>query len=144
MAGDITRETESGACYIEDAGLAAAVRAEVDTVMHCGASVNFQSPLKDAFEVNVYGAMRVLQLGRECVNLRAHVHISTCYVNCTRSGYIGEHVYPYANSKITVDQMVDLVQRLTPAELAAREDELLYPFPNTVRSLPPVWRACWR
>lgn len=35
----------------------------------------------------------MLDLAKECKNLLIHTHISTCYVNSTRTGYIEEGIY---------------------------------------------------
>lgn len=50
-------------------------------VLHCAASVEFDSSLDKAVKVNVLGTLRLLELARECTQLRAFVHVSTAYVN---------------------------------------------------------------
>jgi heterodisulfide reductase subunit B len=35
----------------------------------------------------------MLELAKQCKHLQIHTHISTCYVNSTRTGYIEEAIY---------------------------------------------------
>lgn len=62
-------------------------------IINSAASVNFDDPLKDALQINYFGCQRVLELAKECKNLDVFTHVSTCYVNCDRDGYIEEEIY---------------------------------------------------
>nr|XP_037277436.1 fatty acyl-CoA reductase 1-like isoform X1 [Rhipicephalus microplus] len=53
----------------------------VSIVFHSGATVNFEDPLRDAFELNVLGTRRVLDICKKMSNIRAFVHVSTAYCN---------------------------------------------------------------
>ena len=55
---------------------------EVEVIMNSAASVNFDDPLKEALEINYFGAKRMLDLANQCKNLKVFAHVSTCYVNC--------------------------------------------------------------
>jgi hypothetical protein len=35
----------------------------------------------------------MLKLAKECKNLEIFTHVSTCYVNCYRQGFIEEDIY---------------------------------------------------
>ena len=62
-------------------------------IINSAASVNFDDHLHDALAINYFGSLRMLELAKECKNLVIHTHISTCYVNSTRTGYIKEEIY---------------------------------------------------
>ncbi len=74
-------------------GLAApdALMAEVETVVHCAASVSFALSLEDARRINVEGTRGVLELAARAPGLRQVVHVSTAYVAGERAGRVHEH-----------------------------------------------------
>ena len=51
--------------------------------MNCAASIDFNARLDDAMNINIKGAIRMLELGKKMKKLQNFTHISTCYVNCT-------------------------------------------------------------
>ncbi|KAH6920856.1 hypothetical protein HPB50_028156 [Hyalomma asiaticum] len=57
----------------------------VSVVFHSGATVKFTEPIRNAFELNVLGTRRVLDICKQMSNIRALVHVSTAYCNCDRS-----------------------------------------------------------
>jgi len=66
-------------------------------ILHCAATTRFTEPLREAVELNILGAKRVLDLAQKCKNLLSHVHVSTAYVNCVRNSgrsEIREKIYP--------------------------------------------------
>ena len=66
----------------------------VDIFINSAASVNFDDPLKDALNINYFGASRMLDLAKRCKNLKVFTHVSTAYVNCNRaSGLVDEKIY---------------------------------------------------
>lgn len=79
LAGDLAQP---------DLGLSASDRAtlvdNVSVVFHAGATVKFEEPLRDAFELNVFGTKRVLDLCKQMPNICALVHVSTAYCNCDK------------------------------------------------------------
>lgn len=64
----------------------------VDIVFNIVASVKFNEKFKDAFNINVNGTKKVLNLTMSIHNLRGFLHISTMYSNCHLSE-IDEKVY---------------------------------------------------
>jgi fatty acyl-CoA reductase len=54
---------------------------EVDVVINCAASINFDDPLLDALQINYFGCLRLLNLAKECKNITTFTHVSTAYVN---------------------------------------------------------------
>jgi len=68
---------------------------EVDTVIHCVASVSFESPLDDVLALNAHGPIRLLDSLREASATPHFVHVSTAYVaDCQRST-VGEDGPPH-------------------------------------------------
>lgn len=67
---------------------------EVNIILHCAAVVDFNERLDRAIELNVLGTLRMLDLAKQCQNIAAFVHVSTCYTNSNRRGWIDEKVYP--------------------------------------------------
>ena len=53
----------------------------VHVVINCAATVDFNARLDIALQMNVLGAMRMLELGKQMRRLESFVHVSTCYVN---------------------------------------------------------------
>ena len=66
-------------------GLSPEIRAtlvnDLHVILQVAASVNFEEPLRDALQINYFGATRVLDLAHECKNLIALHHVSTSYCN---------------------------------------------------------------
>ena len=71
------------------------LKAEVDIIINCAASVSFNDPLLDAIQINYFGCRRMLHLALECKKLCVFTHVSTAYVNCNILGNpkIEERVY---------------------------------------------------
>ena len=68
-----------------------ALVADVETVVHCAASVSFALPLEDARRINVGGTAEVLALAARAPKLQQLVHVSTAYVAGERAGRAFEH-----------------------------------------------------
>ena len=101
---------------------------EVSVIIHSAASVEFDLALEQATHINTDGSLEVLRLGKECVNLKSYVHISTCYVNGNRFGTISEKIYdcPYDPR-----EMYDYIKTSSPQVLAENKDRILNGWPNT-------------
>jgi fatty acyl-CoA reductase len=54
----------------------------VNVIINCAASVNFDDRLDVAILNNINGAMELLKIAKETKNLDVYHHISTAYVNC--------------------------------------------------------------
>ena len=63
---------------------------ELNVIINIAASVNFNDPIQDALDINYFGCLRMLDLASECANLAIFTHVSTCYVNCEKFGFIKE------------------------------------------------------
>jgi 1-acyl-sn-glycerol-3-phosphate acyltransferase len=106
---------------------AARLASEVTHVIHCAASVRFDLPLAEAFEINVLGAGNVLELARRCRRLERFTSVSTAYVS------------PFRGASIPVLEVLPPLPRPFPELLRivqdgrAREEDLLHEagLPNT-------------
>jgi long-chain acyl-CoA synthetase len=74
-----------------------ALAAEIDTVVHCAASVQFTLPYEEAEAINVGGTRAMLELAGRAPGLERFVHVSTAYVAGDRPG-------PYRESEGDVGQ----------------------------------------
>lgn len=63
---------------------------ELNVIINIAASVNFNDPVQDALDINYFGCLRMLDLANECPHLAIYTHVSTCYVNCDKLGFIKE------------------------------------------------------
>jgi len=118
----------------ESLGIQPKMRARIvnscTVVLSCAASTDFNSPLPEARNTNVHGALRMLQLAQECHSrkgrsgLRAFVHVSTCYVSANIPGLVEERLHAPPMDPEVFLQMKD-------EELMERAAELTSGFPNT-------------
>lgn len=88
IEGDITKD--GLAMKPEDR---ARLTEELDVIINCAASVDFNERLCDALQINYFGCLRMYQLASECKKLQIFTHVSTCYVNCEKKGFIQEKIY---------------------------------------------------
>lgn len=102
----------------------------VTVILHMAATVSFNEPLKQAIEINVLGSRRVLELAKKCELLKAFVHTSTCYVNCTRHGReeIREKIYPLS---FDAYELLEQISAMSAEEADRATPELIRPHPNT-------------
>lgn len=68
-----------------------ALVADVETVVHCAASVQFALPVDEARRINVAGTREILELAARAPHLEQLVHVSTAYVAGERDGRVFEH-----------------------------------------------------
>ncbi|HPQ70164.1 MAG TPA: SDR family oxidoreductase [bacterium] len=90
VAGDLTLLNLG----LEDRTLARA-RAEVTDFWHLAAVYDLAVAEKIAWEINVEGTRRVLELCEQCKKLDKLVYFSTCYVSGLRTGLITEEDLDY-------------------------------------------------
>lgn len=62
-------------------------------IINCAASIDFNSSLDEAIEINVYGTLRMFQLAKSTKNLENFLHVSTAYSNSDKRGVIEEKLY---------------------------------------------------
>lgn len=68
---------------------------DVDTVIHCAATVSFEEPLDDALALNTFGPARLLGRLRAGGSRPHFVHVSTAYVTNRKAGEISENGLPH-------------------------------------------------
>jgi thioester reductase-like protein/1-acyl-sn-glycerol-3-phosphate acyltransferase len=81
LRGDVTQP----GCGLEPRD-ARRVEAEVARIIHCAASVEFDLPLAAAAQINVQGALEVIDLAQRCGALQSLVMVSTAYVTPANEG----------------------------------------------------------
>ena len=86
---------------------------DVQVIINCAASVDFNERLCDAFQINYYGALRMQQLASECKNLQILTHVSTAYSNCEKIGFIQEKIYEIEEDS---ELLVEKISKLTPEQ----------------------------
>ena len=69
-----------------------------------------------------------MELAHECKALEIFTHVSTCYVNCNRLGYIEEKIY---NPTADVGSLVSNIMSMSGPEIKAKESKLIGDYPNT-------------
>ena len=60
------------------------------------------------------GTIRCMEMAQSCDNLKAFVHMSTCYVNSNTSGFKEEKLYDLG---FDPEQVLTNVQKMSPREL---------------------------
>ena len=68
----------------------AALVASCDTIIHCAATVSFDSPIDTAVETNLVGPNRLLALAHEHGTTPHLISVSTCYIAGNRRGVARE------------------------------------------------------
>ena len=107
----------AGDLIIEGLGMSTADREmlanDLDIIINCAASVNFDDPLLDAIQINYCGCLRMLDLAMDCKKLLAHLHVSTAYVNSNRKEsaniLIEEKIYPLEGGQDPEEVVNDLL-----------------------------------
>ena len=89
---------------------------EVQVIINCAAVVAFDAALGTALELNTLGPLRVLEFARGCKEPIV-AHVSTCYVNGTRQGPVGEETLDPTQDMVhedsyDVDEEVRALSRL--------------------------------
>jgi alcohol-forming fatty acyl-CoA reductase len=100
---------------------------EVDIVFHAMASVKFNDKLKDAININILGTKRVVKLARQFQNLKAFLHVSTCYTQCHRTR-LEEKIDVCS---VNCQKLLEMTANLTADEVEVLKDGLMDNMPNT-------------
>ena len=101
---------------------------ELDVIINCAASVDFNEQITSAININYNGCMRMLDLAHGCRRLQIFTHVSTCYVNCEKKGFIKEQIY---DIKEDSQEVIAKVSKLTVKEQEENLKSILGPWPNT-------------
>ncbi|KAJ8706207.1 hypothetical protein PYW08_010833 [Mythimna loreyi] len=104
---------------------------EVNVIVHMAATVNFQEPLHIAGITNVRGTRELLELGKQCHNLKLFNHISTAFAHATVSridGDVKEQFYP---CPVAPDVFLELIVSIDEERLTSITPALIKDWPNT-------------
>lgn len=98
-------------------------------IFHSAAVVDFNERIDRAVELNVMGSLRMLEIAKNCKRLGAFVHVSTCYTNSNRQGWIDEKLYPLG---FDPEAMIEKIQKLSLTEIEkVVSSGILGDWPNT-------------
>ena len=126
-----------GDLVLEGLGIDPKVRAqltdELDVIINSAASVNFDDPIREALQINFFGAKRILELAHDCKKLLALHHVSTSYVNSNlpNNSVMPEEILPFPEPQW--EQLIESINKMDP-QTSEREEPLILKrlgFPNT-------------
>ncbi|XP_045468885.1 fatty acyl-CoA reductase wat-like [Harmonia axyridis] len=121
----------SGNCYEKNLGLSAEDKQmlidEVNYVIHCAATVNFDEDLKTAAYINVRAVKDLIGMAKQMKDLRAFLHVSTAYSHCYRK-FIDESFYEVA---MRGEDLLHMVESMDQKRLDAITPQLIKEWPNT-------------
>lgn len=102
-------------------------------IINTAASISFNDPIREALQINYFGALRILDLAHECKHLAALHHVSTSYVNSNmpRGVSVSEEVHPFPEKNW--EKLIDDITKMDPQTLDREEPLILKRtgFPNT-------------
>jgi fatty acyl-CoA reductase len=113
------------------AGDLPALPGDLDVVFHCAADVSFDSPIDQAFQINLFGARRLYE-AVQASGSRAHlVHVSTAYVAGLTKGVVPEE--SLAHRVDWREEGEAAAGARATAEAASRRPEMLDHFVSAAR-----------
>jgi len=81
--------------------------------------------------MNVLGTLKIFALAQKVLNLENLVHVSTCYVNSDKEGFIEEKIYDDYQQFSDPEQQLSRFLAMSKKELEAQEKVILAKHPNT-------------
>lgn len=122
----------SGDLLEDGLGIDKEVRKELienlNVIVNCAASVDFNSRIDEAIRINIYGSLKMMELAKECKSVENFVHVSTCYVNSDKKGVIQEKIYEMSGDP---EELIANLMKRNPDELVRDTPKILGTFPNT-------------
>ncbi|XP_073817826.1 fatty acyl-CoA reductase wat-like [Musca autumnalis] len=101
----------------------------VEVIMHCAATVQFNETLSVATQVNVQATVEIVQMAKEMKNLKSFVHVSTVFVNCTTIH--GEEGFTKDKLSVTSEQLLNMKKSLTAEQFDSLTKRFIGKYPNT-------------
>lgn len=102
---------------------------EATIFFHNASNVKFEAKISESLMCNVFGTKRMLDLARECENLKVFVYVSTAYSHCYHK-QIFEKCYPPPGDLKMIQDCID-VDRETPNGISnAAKQTVIAPWPN--------------
>ncbi|XP_031492904.1 fatty acyl-CoA reductase 2, chloroplastic-like [Nymphaea colorata] len=87
---------------------------QVDVIVSCGASTRFDERYDVSMNTNTKGASELVKLARTCRKLQVFLHVSTAYVNGTRTGLIKEIPFVLGDSLAREEAMATRSEEIPP------------------------------
>ena len=100
----------------------------VHVVINSAASIDFNSRLDEAININIKGTLRVYELVKKMKRLENFVHISTAYVNCNMQGWIEERIYDIDQDP---ENFINELLKVPVSELERQTSKIIGKYPNT-------------
>lgn len=100
----------------------------LNIIINSAASVFKDEQLDLTMRVNVQGPLQLLKIAEESPKFEAFLQISSCFVNCEKTGFIEEQIY--SNIKINWRSKYEEILQMNKRDLAKHAAELMLPFPN--------------
>jgi len=117
----------------EGLGLSEELRNElienVNVIIHCAATADFNARLDDAVKINVRGPMEILAFAKQMKRLENFVYASTCYVNSDKRGVIEEKIYPTEQDP---DILLQEIEKIPSLQVVPQTSSIIGNFPNTL------------
>ncbi|XP_025602191.2 fatty acyl-CoA reductase wat-like [Athalia rosae] len=126
----------AGDATISDFGLSSRDRNrivnEVSVIFHAAANVRFDESLPKAVVINVNSVKYMMDIAKDCVNLKAAIHVSTAYSNCVQEK-IDEVIYAPPISYNDINAIVNVFENSNWTEKTKDEitKRVIGKWPNT-------------
>ncbi|KAG6737810.1 hypothetical protein POTOM_059340 [Populus tomentosa] len=109
---------------IRDSLLKGQIWNEIDTVINCAATTNFDERYDVALGINTLGPLHLLNFVKKCNNVKVLVHLSTAYVCGEDAGLIQEKPFPLGKAKKGTEMIdVDIEKKLVDEKLRKLHSE---------------------
>uniref|UniRef100_A0A069DUT1 Fatty acyl-CoA reductase n=1 Tax=Panstrongylus megistus TaxID=65343 RepID=A0A069DUT1_9HEMI len=99
----------------------------INIVLHCAATLDFEADLKYTVKINLQGTRRVVELCKAIKNLNVLLHVSSAYVN-SHLLRVDEQLYPVPEK---ADRVIELIETTPDKELEEKTPQLLGKYLNT-------------
>ncbi|KAJ6951051.1 hypothetical protein NC651_004647 [Populus alba x Populus x berolinensis] len=97
---------------------------EIDTVINCAATTNFDERYDVALGINTLGPLHLLNFVKKCYNVKVLVHLSTAYVCGEDAGLIQEKPFRLGKAKKGTEMIdIDIEKKLVEEKLRKLHSE---------------------
>ncbi|XP_060844912.1 putative fatty acyl-CoA reductase CG8306 [Rhopalosiphum padi] len=99
----------------------------VNIVVHCAATLDFETDLKTAVNINLLGTKRVVELCKQIKNLQCLLHVSSAYVNSNKN-YAMEKIY---DAPANYNDIINYAQTMDDEQFNSTAEKILGDHINT-------------
>ncbi|XP_050526582.1 putative fatty acyl-CoA reductase CG8306 [Daktulosphaira vitifoliae] len=99
----------------------------INIVVHCAATLDFETDLLTAININLMGTKRIVDLSKKIKKLSCLLHVSSAYVNCVRN-YAEEIIY---DAPANYNDIINYAQTMDAKELNNSAEKLMGEHINT-------------